>query len=275
MMSIKTISVLGCGWYGLPLAKALLQQGFQVKGSTTSAQKLDVLADAGVIPYLLNISTEHQQYESDFFDCDVLWISIPPKSRQGEAGAYLQKIKSIIDIAKQHNVKQVVFISSTGVYGDVNAELTELDVPMPDTDSGCALLEVETYLQQQTAFTTTILRFGGLLGPNREPGRFFAGKKAIPNGEAPVNLIHLADCIGVSQAIVAQHAFGKVYNACAPHHPTKAHFYAKAATAIGLDTPEFIPELQQWKTVNSVHVKPVLGYTYQVNNWDKWLDSLF
>ena len=28
------ISILGCGWLGLPLAKALLKNGFSVKGST-------------------------------------------------------------------------------------------------------------------------------------------------------------------------------------------------------------------------------------------------
>jgi UDP-N-acetyl-D-mannosaminuronate dehydrogenase len=32
---MKQISILGCGWLGLPLAKALLQKGFSVHGSKT------------------------------------------------------------------------------------------------------------------------------------------------------------------------------------------------------------------------------------------------
>jgi 3-hydroxyisobutyrate dehydrogenase-like beta-hydroxyacid dehydrogenase len=32
----KSISILGCGWLGVPLAKHLIQKGFSVKGSVTS-----------------------------------------------------------------------------------------------------------------------------------------------------------------------------------------------------------------------------------------------
>ena len=41
------ISILGCGWLGLPLAKALIENGFSVKGSTTSTDKLTALENAG------------------------------------------------------------------------------------------------------------------------------------------------------------------------------------------------------------------------------------
>ncbi len=33
-------SILGCGWLGKPLAVSLLDEGFNVKGSTTSEEKL-------------------------------------------------------------------------------------------------------------------------------------------------------------------------------------------------------------------------------------------
>jgi nucleoside-diphosphate-sugar epimerase len=271
-MKINTISILGCGWYGLPLARALVQQGYQVKGSTTTAAKLHTLSEAGIQPYLIDFSADDRLHDPSFFDCDILWISIPPRSRQGEAGAYLNKIQRIAKAAVKQQVKQLVFISSTGVYGDVNRALTEQDALEPETDSGRALLEVETFLQQQN-FTTTIIRFGGLLGPGREPGRFFAGKANIPNGLAPVNLIHLNDCIGISIAIIKQQAFGLTYNACAPHHPTKVHFYTQAAAKAGLVLPDFIAELRQWKVVNSVYIKSRLQYHYQVDNWDEWLSS--
>ena len=37
------ISILGCGWLGLPLAKAIVENGFSVKGSTTSSEKIATL----------------------------------------------------------------------------------------------------------------------------------------------------------------------------------------------------------------------------------------
>ncbi|MBS7565017.1 SDR family oxidoreductase [Mucilaginibacter sp. Bleaf8] len=273
MTSINKISILGCGWYGLPLGEALVAAGYQVKGSTTTKDKLPVINKAGIQPYLIDVTSEAAGYDAAFFDCDVLWISIPPRSRQGESGSYHEKIKRIIQAAVQYQVKQVVFISSTGVYGDVNSEVTEADTPLPDTESGRVLLSVESYLQEQTDFTSTIIRFAGLAGPGREPGRFFAGKKDIPNGQAPVNLIHLHDCIGLSIAIIKQQAFGQTYNASAPHHPGKAHFYTLAAQKAGLAMPQFIDELKQWKTVASIKATQVLNYNYQIDNWDEWLSA--
>ena len=50
------ISILGCGWLGFPLAKALLSKGFSVKGSTTSIEKLAVLENVGIVPFLIALS---------------------------------------------------------------------------------------------------------------------------------------------------------------------------------------------------------------------------
>lgn len=49
------ISILGCGWLGFPLAKALLLKGFSVKGSTTSSEKLATLEKAGITPFLITL----------------------------------------------------------------------------------------------------------------------------------------------------------------------------------------------------------------------------
>ena len=45
---MKQISILGCGWLGLPLAKSLLEKGFSVKGSTTSLEKISVIENSGI-----------------------------------------------------------------------------------------------------------------------------------------------------------------------------------------------------------------------------------
>ena len=54
---MKQISILGCGWLGLPLAKALLENGFLVKGSTTSVEKLSVLENSGIHPFLIALES--------------------------------------------------------------------------------------------------------------------------------------------------------------------------------------------------------------------------
>lgn len=256
------ISILGCGWYGTALAKALINQGEHVKGSTTSPHKKDVLAADGIEPYLANFLPGSESYDADFFNCDVLFVCIPPKSRAGEAAGYIYKMQRIIAAIRQSGIKNIIFISSTAVYADLNAEVDELSDPQPVSDAGRILLQVENLFKNETAFKTTIIRFAGLIGPGRDPGRFFAGKKDIPNGNATVNLIHLDDCIGLSLAVINKQAFGYLFNGCSPGHPTRSAFYTQASVNSGLEPPQFIPELKEWKIVKSVNTEAILGYHF-------------
>ncbi|GGH01974.1 SDR family oxidoreductase [Mucilaginibacter phyllosphaerae] len=266
-----TVSILGCGWFGLALAKTLVAGGIKVNGSTTSPNKLDTLQAEGVNPFLIDLSTDNANYAPAFFNCDVLVIAIPPKSRSGAGAEYVPKLRNAVTAIIGHGVTKVVLISSTGVYADRNKELTENDDTASDTPSAIILAQAEELFRQQTAFKTTIIRFGGLIGPGREPGRFFAGKKDIPNGLASVNMIHQDDCVSLTRAVLHQDAFGYTLNACTPHHPPKAEFYTLAAVKAGLPEPQFLPELKEWKMISSVNIPEVLAYEYRIKNWYDWL----
>lgn len=261
------ISILGCGWFGLALAKVLLQEGFAVKGSTTSEAKLSVLTEAGIKPYLIQVDRRADQFDNEFFDCDVLVVSIPPKMRSGEGDIFLQKINNIISAVNQYSVSQVIYISSTGVYGDWGAEVNEDSALRPDTENSQLLLQAEQHFTSKTQFKTSVVRFGGLVGPGRHPGRFFGGKKDIANGRAPVNLIHQIDAVGVVMAIINSKYFGQVFNGCSPDHPSRADFYTSAAKQGGFEIPEFIDELKGWKIVNTTNVYKLLNYDFKVNDW--------
>jgi len=269
------ISILGCGWYGKALAKELLQKSIIVKGSTTSAEKLDGLRAIGISPYAVQVNADQIKYDADFLKCDVLVISIPPGLKKGEGAAYLPKVKHVIEAVLQKSIQKVIYISSTGVYGDNNKTVTEDDAPNPDNESGKILLEAENLFRDESDFKTTIIRFGGLVGPDRHPGRFFAGKKDVPNGLAPVNIVHLADCVGIGSAIIERNAFGYVFNACSPDHPSKEDFYKDAALKGGYAPPQFLHELKTWKIVDSSNLKPILNYTFKIQNWkDYSFDTL-
>ena len=54
-MTKPAISIIGCGWLGLPTAQYLLQQGYPVKGSTTTPSKLSILEEKGITPHLLQL----------------------------------------------------------------------------------------------------------------------------------------------------------------------------------------------------------------------------
>jgi len=266
------ISILGCGWYGLALGRALVNSGVIVKGSTTSNERLDELLAAGLLPYIVKLNNDSVQHEADFFDCETLIVSIPPKLRSGETD-YLLKIRLLIPYLIKYEVKQVIYISSTGVYPDCNKIVDERTLPKPDTESGKVLRAVEELLMEQSSFQTTIIRFGGLVGPDRHAGRFFAGKQDIPNGKAPVNVVHLKDCIGLTVSILNNNAHGHVFNACSPEHPTKVEFYTQAAIHADLPEPGFISELKNWKIVSSINIPNILSYKFSISIWQQYFED--
>ena len=238
---MKKISILGCGWLGLPLAKSLVSKGYSVKGSTTSEAKLAVLEFANIQAYSIRLTENEVIGQTDDFlsESEILIIDIPPKLRGDGAENFVTKIATLIPFIAKSTINHVVFISSTSVYADDNTIVTENSQPEPDTESGRQLLASEKLLQTNTNFKTTVIRFGGLIGENRHPIHFLAGRQNLENPEAPINLIHQDDCIGIIEAVIAQNAKGEVFNAAAPYHPSRKDYYTQKAIALGLPLPEF------------------------------------
>jgi len=279
------ISILGCGWLGLPLAKALIENKFLVKGSTTSIPKLSVLENAGIIPFLIvltpnsnfqsstnNLVEEEEKTENltAFLEnAKILIIDIPPKLRGSEKENFVLKIKNIIPAIEKSTVENVIFISSTSVYGENNLLVTEETALNPDTESGKQLMETEQLLQSNTNFKTTILRFGGLIGEDRHPVHFLAGRTHIENPNAPINLIHQEDCIGIIMAIIDQIQIkcwnrNEVFNAVTPFHPSRKEYYTQKAIELNLALPEFNLENSTFgKTILSNKTGAFLGYAFK------------
>ncbi len=238
---MKGISILGCGWLGLPLAKSLLEKGFSVKGSTTSLDKVAVLANAGIEAFQIEVSEEGIIGDASSFmeNSEILIIDIPPKLRKDSAANFVKKISNLIPFMQKSFIQNVIFVSSTSVYADDNSEVTEKTIPEPETESGRQLVAAEKLLQNNADFKTTVIRFGGLIGEDRHPIFSLAGRKNISNPDSPINLIHQNDCIGIIQAIIEQDYWNDTFNAAAPFHPTRRDYYTQKATELSLPLPEF------------------------------------
>ncbi len=259
------ISILGCGWLGLPLAQTLLQRGYTVKGSTTRKEKLATLDEHGIAPYLIRFDPEiNDDYQPDFFDSEVLIVNIPPKRREEAVHQYPQQIASLLRVIEDSSVQKVLFVSSTSVYPNVNRTVRESDTSEEVKASGRALLTTERMVREQPGIEATVLRFCGLFGPDRNPGRFLAGKTLPGSGRVPVNMIHLDDCIAIIVEILEKEVWGETFNACADAHPTKMEFYGEAARRLSFDPPRFAAtEADAHKVVDSSKLKVALNYRFK------------
>ncbi|MEM1216892.1 MAG: SDR family oxidoreductase [Bacteroidota bacterium] len=265
---MQKIAILGAGWLGWSLAQHLAVRGNTVRVSTTRATKREQLAADGFLAYQLTVMPEGITGETgDFFAVDTLIVTLPPGGRRDPAGAihYPQKVRHIITAARAQGVQQLLFTSSTGVYGNPAGVVDETSSLQPETASGRALVQVEKDLRAAFGEGVTILRLAGLVGGERQPGRWFAGKEAVSGGDVRVNLVHRDDVIRAVERVLAQGCWGKLLNICADQHPIKADFYPAAAERLGLEPPTFTRDGQTGKIVDNSLSKQLLGMAYDWN----------
>ena len=262
------ISIIGLGWLGLPLADNLLEVGYSIKGSTTSDQKLKELNDKKYKAFKVLFLEDEIQGEitSCLKGSSILVLNTPPGLRKNPSSNYVGKIKNLIPFIEASGLEKVLFIGSTAVFKEGNdfPVVTNVTLPNSISNSGTQLKEVEQLLQNNSHFKTTILRFAGLVDERRHPARMMSKRKSIPNPNAPVNLIHLEDCIGIIKEIIIQNKWGKVYNAAYPIHPKKIEYYTEVCFQKKLNKPDFILEKQSLgKIIDGEDTSVSLNYEYK------------
>ena len=235
------IGILGCGWLGFPLAKRLISMDYLVSGTTTTKVNMDILGNEGILPHYVELFNEGVKGSLiDFLkDIDILIINVPPKRKATEED-YLRKMTHLYEACKIMHLKKIIFVSSTSVYGEVQGEVTEKSVPKPGSDSAKKLLSAEKLFMAEKNMDATLVRFGGLIGPDRHPVTYLSGQHELTNGDDAINLIHLEDCLLILTSIITNEWWGKIINGVYPDHPTKRTYYTKEATKRGLPVPDYI-----------------------------------
>ena len=263
------ISVLGCGWLGFPLAQYLLREGYKVKGSTTTGEKVVLLKQAGIEAYTIKIPSNLNVTASEaFWDTDILFLNIPPgRGNGGVETKYPKLIGAVRDRIEQDGstITRVIFASSTSVYPSSEGRYTEQDTSLDNTarPSGCAILKAENLLQESDSFSTVVIRFGGLYGYERHPVKYLSGRKNISSPLKPVNLIHQSDCIGIVHSLIKSDIKEGIFNAVSDGHPPRKTLYQSAARHYDLPPPVFdndSPSAE--RVISNEKLKQDLGYSF-------------
>ncbi|WP_040280616.1 Rossmann-fold NAD(P)-binding domain-containing protein [Psychroserpens damuponensis] len=264
----SNICVIGCGWLGLPLAKKFIELGNIVHGSTTSKDKLSTLEEAQIHPFLIQFSSEGVSGNLKYClkDCQTLIINIPPGLRKNPEHDYVKQMTHVIDYVENSSVENILFIGSTSVYDDSKdfPIITE-NSPTSSDNIPKQLLAVEALFSNNNNFKTTILRFSGLFANDRHPAKYLSGKTNLKNGDAPVNLIHREDCVGIIISVVKNNIWGTVINASTPSHPTKKDYYTSICKALELPIPKFDnATMSKGKIIDSSKLVQLLDYEFNV-----------
>jgi nucleoside-diphosphate-sugar epimerase len=246
---METISILGCGWLGLPLAEEL-QKSYEVKGSYRSRATQQALENSGIEYYPIDLADE--EFDEEFFECDVLIIAVPPSLRLQSADVHLKQLQLVNECLNEDT--HVIYCNTTAIY-DLGENLTEEQAS-----------KTSPFAQFEKVFTDnpcTVLRLAGLVDYDRTIVSSLINKKIAIDHREPVNLVHRDDVIQVVSEVIEQEKWDEVYNVCAPEHSNKEEVYGHWALLLGFDELEFVKKDKPMiKTISSDKLIKDLGYSF-------------
>lgn len=255
---MNKIGVIGCGWLGMPLAIHLATIYARVKGTSRSTIKLEELQRSGVDAFLIMLEATQIKGNFNAFvrDLDTLVVAINASPTE----EYYQKMETLCKYITKSDVKNIIFLSSTSVYEDINQVVDECQA----INQQSIYVRTENIFKKNPRFNTTILRLGGLIGEDRHPITSISGKKIYQNPNTPINLVHRNDCITIITLVIEKNMWNETFNVVYPYHPTKQEYYTRAAVERRLSAPIYDETLEfKGKVVSSVKLSEYLGYIFR------------
>lgn len=138
---------------------------------------------------------------------------------------------------------RIVYVSTTGVYGDQRgAEVTEDTPARPQTDRARRRMDAENQLRAFMAAHGTpvvILRVPGIYGPGRLPLERIRNRTPVicPEEAPPGNRIHAEDLASLCIAALERGEPGDVFNVGDGQHASMTDFIYTVADLAGLERP--------------------------------------
>jgi nucleoside-diphosphate-sugar epimerase len=238
------IAIVGCGWLGLPLALSLQKSGHSIVATGRSQAGCSQLRSLGLnsVQFELGARLTAAKFVP-IFDSDLLVLNIPVGRNSTSPEEFIANMQNLLRQAVDGNIKQVIFVSTSSVYGDQSAVVSKKSPTNPNTQSGKINLMVEQLAQQYFADQASILRPSGLVGEGRHPAHYLAGKTELSAPNKVVNLVHQHDVIQSIKCVIRNQVWGHTLDLSATEHPSRRDYYTWAAKQLNIATPSFIEEV--------------------------------
>ena len=234
--------VIGCGYLGSRVARRWLAAGHEVFGVVCHAEQTDRLAAAGIRPLLADVTQRETLAALPTAETVLFAVGFDPAGGKSRREVYVDGLRAVLD-SLGPQVRRVILISSTGVYGPAGGRWVDEDSPCrPSREAGRVLLEAERLFRDHPLGSRGIvLRLAGLYGPGRLP-RSDALRDAAPMAVAasePVNLIHVEDAAAAVLAAEARAAPPRTYLVSDGHPVERREYLFRLADVLRLPAPAF------------------------------------
>jgi len=258
--------IIGCGYVGQRVAQKLQQQRKVITGIVRSDTTIAALKKINIDTIQCDLETEALVVNSTLNE-SIFYFAPPPSQGKEDLG-----MKTFIDgLATSGLPRRIVYISTTGVYGNCKGEWVDETHPAnPQADRAKRRWHAEQLLQKladETKVEIIILRVAGIYGKNKLPLERI--KKAMPmiaEKDAPwTNRIHADDLVRSCIAAMESGINREIYNVCDGSPSNMADYFNQVADKAGLTRPPII-ELNEAEEQLSVGMLSYLAESRRLSN---------
>ncbi len=243
------ILIIGCGDIGLRVARQLARS-YRVFALTSSPNRFQELREVGATPILGNLDQPESLWRLAGLAQTVIHLAPPQNSGNRDC-----RTRNLIRILAQGSnaVRRLIYISTTGVYGDHRgAKVSEITPVNPQSERAKRRVDAERVLRlwgPANGVAVTILRVPGIYAADRLPIERLESKTPalVAEEDAYSNHIQSDDLARLVCAAVYHGKPQRIINACDGGETKMGDYFDEVADAFGLQRPTRLPgnELQK------------------------------
>jgi nucleoside-diphosphate-sugar epimerase len=244
MDDVLPLLVVGCGYVGERLARAQ-QSRRHVLALVRSASHATDLRGKGIRALRYDLDEAGSGLEPPLaaaaHGAAVVYLVPPP-----EDGTSDPRLEGFLAWLEGATPAVIVYISTTGVYGDAGGALVDEQTPVaPSNPRAQRRVAAESSVTRRCAHRNVrcvVLRVPGIYGPQRLPlERLARGEPTIrPEEAGPGNRIHVDDLVAAIVAAVERVDARGVYNVTDGDPSSTTVYLQELAQAAGLPPPELV-----------------------------------
>ncbi|MEZ6125833.1 MAG: NAD-dependent epimerase/dehydratase family protein [Planctomycetaceae bacterium] len=249
---IRSALIAGCGYLGRRVAQVWRSRELNVSVITRSAERAAEFCGQGLNPVVLDLAAPDADWERSPKRLPAADVVLWAVGFDRSAGSHREQIwLNGLQWFIRHLTtppKRLIYISSTGVYGDASGEsIDESTIPAPVTESGQCCLKAEDLVRREirqisSSTQVTILRMAGIYGPNRLLRRIDDLNRRTPlpgNPDHWLNLIHVDDAVRVVDSVAHAVDVPDLINVVSSQTVTRRKYYHLLANLASTPAPVF------------------------------------